>query len=160
MQNWGFPCYKLFVVVETRPDVFSHWSFFSSVNWAGIFPSAFCLHWTTFGIFGGETFCATSCRGSWVYLDRAVWVHKDKPGWGLYMFLGPTCKHVCETEGLAWGCTYVNFIVFCSCVNTSRVGEQLCFRGHQTCTSWSPSQNRNASSAKKRISLRACFWDW
>jgi len=85
MQNWGFPCYKLFVVVETRPDVFSHWSFFSSVNWAGVFPSTFCLHWTTFGIFGGETFCATSCRGSWVYLDRAVWVHKDKPGWAAWI---------------------------------------------------------------------------
>ena len=28
-------------------------------------------------------------------------------------------------------------------MNTSRVGEQLCFRGRQTCTSWS--RNLNAS---------------
>jgi hypothetical protein len=48
-----------------------------------------------------------------------------------------------EDDEWTRGCNDLNVAECCSCANTSRVGEQLCFRGRQTCTSWL--RNLNAS---------------
>lgn len=54
------------------------------------------------------------------------------------------------------GCTDKFCVVHCSCVSTSRVGEQPCSREHQPCTSWS--QNWMASSVN--ICIGMCRERW